>query len=86
MMNLAGFSAIYMRRYLRFVPVSFTSDEYRALHFHKKSHLLLNKNPLYGILSSPSRRSSVVEHTLGKGEVESPILSGGTIFSLYKFI
>ncbi len=28
------------------------------------------------------RRSSVVEHTLGKGEVESSILSGGTIASL----
>jgi hypothetical protein len=25
-------------------------------------------------------RSSVVEHSLGKGEVESPILSGSTIF------
>jgi hypothetical protein len=28
------------------------------------------------------RRSSVVEHTLGKGEVESSILSGGTITAL----
>lgn len=27
------------------------------------------------------RRSSVVERTLGKGEVESSILSGGTIIS-----
>jgi hypothetical protein len=27
-------------------------------------------------------RSSVVEHSLGKGEVESPILSGSTSFSL----
>jgi hypothetical protein len=29
------------------------------------------------------RRSSVVEHTLGKGEVESSILSGGTIAALF---
>jgi hypothetical protein len=32
----------------------------------------------YGRLQSTCRRSSVVEHTLGKGEVESPILSDGT--------
>src|SRR5207247_395070 len=41
--------------------------------------LPLNEEPLYGILHLGSRRSSVVEHTLGKGEVESPILSDGTI-------
>jgi hypothetical protein len=29
------------------------------------------------------RRSSVVEHTLGKGEVESPILSDGTSLRVY---
>ncbi len=30
--------------------------------------------------STPGRHSSGVERTLGKGEVESSILSGGTIF------
>lgn len=31
------------------------------------------------------RRSSVVEHTLGKGGVESPILFGGTIYQFLAF-
>jgi hypothetical protein len=35
--------------------------------------------------SVAGRRGSVVEHTLGKGGVESSILSGGTIiFLLFK--
>ena len=33
--------------------------------------------------SFPGRRSSVVERTLGKGEVESSILSGGTITEVH---
>ena len=42
------------------------------------------RHPLYQVdlmrgLPSPCRRSSVVERTLGKGEVLSSILSGGTI-------
>ena len=31
-------------------------------------------------------RSSVVEHSLGKGEVESPILSGSTISGSFSFL
>ena len=34
-----------------------------------------------GIIFDESRCSSVVERTLGKGEVESPILSSGTFLS-----
>ena len=46
--------------------------------FSKTGALLLIACRQYGILPMPRRRSSVVEHTLGKGEVESPILSDGT--------
>jgi hypothetical protein len=49
----------------------------------KKESLLLIEGSLYGIFRPNCRRSSVVEHTLGKGEVESPILSDGTILFLY---
>ena len=35
---------------------------------------------MFRALSIKCRRSSGVERTLGKGEVDSSILSGGTIF------
>ncbi len=36
--------------------------------------------------STPGRHSSGVERTLGKGEVESSILSGGTIFPQFSVL
>lgn len=41
---------------------------------------------LYANLRLLCRYSSVVEHTLGKGGVVSPILTSGTIFKISAFI